>query len=197
MTNEKLEAEIERCGNMIHALADRWVEEYRQLEREDVVQEIKLAFVMSNKTYCPEAGTKFSTYALQRAQWHVLEYARGQLSRGVHIPSTLDPIILDMEDLNGVVVEDGTQLHETIAAPGHEHEPVIGEELWDKIKLVLTNRQYEVMELAYLDDLDAGEIAERLGVSEEHVTDLALEARNRIRDFMPHLGALIQRRAAS
>ena len=197
MTRDELGEEIEQCNPRIQATADRWVREFPELDREDVVQEIVLAFAESNKTYKMQSEAAFSTFAFVHAHWRLLAYARQELAHGVHLTRAFKKLTrIDMADLHGVVA-DGIQLHETIAAPGHEHEPVIGEELWDKLKLVLTNRQYEVMELTYLDDLDAGEIAERLGVSVDHVTGLALEARDRIRDFMPHLGALIQWRAAS
>ena len=198
VTKDELGEEIERCNPQIQSLADCWVKQYRQLDREDVVQEIMLAFVMANQTYRPElALATFSTFALEHANWRILDYARNELGRGVKVPKDLPLFTIDMEDLNRVVTADGAQLHETLAAPSGANEPVVDETLWEKLKPILTARQYEALELSVRDDLDRKDIAERMGISEESVTQMVRRARDRIRDFMPHLGALVQRRVAS
>ncbi len=143
----------------------------------DLIQEAMIAFYNAAKSYSPAKNASFTTYASVCVQNHLKDIVRKDLGTANAVNRTSVPLNYEGE-------EDERHV------PGAYYpDPVtnfIREEtddsFMDKIRGILSDRQYEALRL-YLDGFSYAEIAARQGITAKAVDNALAAAKIKIRRY--------------
>lgn len=189
MSMEELAVEVERNRGIIHQIALRWHgRTNRRLGVDEFVSAVYQGFVNATRLYDKDRGVKFATYASWWAdnevrkmlQFHdpTIGPGRGPLKRGVDPSSRVRVNFILDAIVAPSTFDDPDALGVCIASEPEDCEPP--EDFWDRIRSVLTPREYQAIDLRFREDMTYAEIGEVLGVCKERVRQLLCSSRYKI-----------------
>jgi RNA polymerase sigma-B factor len=170
----------------------------RGVDLDDLVQIAMLGMLKAVERFDPERGIPFSSYASRTVNGEIKRYfrdrtwavrpprsaqerhldlrrARTALSSRLGRPPTVDELAAELDISPDDVldaVEDGGPLADRLPAGDAPNGPVEMRLLVDQLLDQLPEREAEIMRLRFYDELTQSEIAERMGISQMHVSRL-------------------------
>lgn len=185
LTRDELEAEIDRCGGLISALAVRHRGENRDVPFDDVRAAVLLGFVRAAVYFDRRRGVKFTSYAGRWAQHFVQKAVHAHVSRGMAKMSRAAARVVRVP--NVVSLSDPPPSGDGALAdqipgrppPSADDPPP---DFWDRVRAALPPAQYAVVAAYYRDGLTLAEIARRSGRSRQRCSQLCRAAIGRLRE---------------
>ncbi|HEY3130687.1 MAG TPA: sigma-70 family RNA polymerase sigma factor [Acidobacteriota bacterium] len=160
--------------------------------RRELRQEGYVALLAGLKYFDPHAGACLSTFLYHRIRGRMLHWRRDErqaltlapISHRSNVVSLYEPILGDGNDtlFMADIVEDDT----LSARPDDRiHSSVLRDVVAGTLRMI-SRRQSEALRLLFWDDLQASEIAERLGVSRPRVTVMVQAALSNLQGKLSH-----------
>lgn len=157
---------------MVFFIANRIARQFHNtVEREDIEQEVQLAFVEAAKTYRPEWSIPFGLYARTAGKRRGYDFCRRQVIwRGIKasrsdLRNGIAPRIISIDKTNS----EGLMLADDIPERMQRDNESDQDEFWNTRFEELTERQKTVLAMTYRDGLSQNEIAARLGIFQASV----------------------------
>ena len=184
MTNEEFVTEYQN-GNeevfddllsnntgIIHFMVYKWFNKIRagQATKEELEAECILAFYYAAKSYKPDKGATFASYAFHRIQWHLcrefkLNKPKTDTGETVTITS-LDAIIPGTEDLTvGDTIADDCDLEEEVTAQ------VTYPKIWDAVN-DLDCRSRDIIYKRYKNNMSLDSVASDFMITRERIRQI-------------------------
>lgn len=174
LDNEKM---IPYCANRFKRSGIEW---------DDLITIARIGLIQAAKTYSPEKGQKFSSYAapcMINGLRQAIAAARSEkrtLFKTVSIDETLH---------NGGLIFEGISPHDVIPCEDESIEN-IAERRWqtDELLRVLSDREREIVSAYYKAGLTQKEIATETGISRQRVHAILERALTKMREAAKHGG---------
>jgi RNA polymerase sigma factor (sigma-70 family) len=170
VTDDELIAELEAAKPRIRGLALKLVGP-RLRDLEDVESIIRVQYVAAAKSWRPDGGASFPTYAEQFAPLEVRRYLDGERRRGVHVPvnkKAKTPEVLEVGDIANA------------ADPVAPAAPSAGWELLEWVERSLQAGEWAVYKAVHVDGLTGAALAKRLGCTRANVSKIMQDAYKRL-----------------
>jgi RNA polymerase sigma-B factor len=183
---------VERFLPLARQLARRYQRGNEPLD--DLVQVASIGLVKAVDRFDPERGTAFSSYAVPTILGELKRYFRDS-GWAVHVPRGMQDPELVLEALEAAIAydavsldtprtseeEDGDTYADTMGVIDERFELVEYKSAIGPTMRALPARDRLVLKLRFEEDLTQLEIAERIGVSQMHVSRLIRRALKRLR----------------
>ncbi|MBR2590806.1 MAG: sigma-70 family RNA polymerase sigma factor [Clostridia bacterium] len=135
------------------------------IERADLIQEGMIGVLGAMRTFHPESGTKFKTYAARCVDHHFYSLAR-KVYRKKHIPR--DKIV----SISHYISNEAQNPEQLVIEKERQ------EEITAALKAKLSNFEFEIL-YKYLSGYSAAEIAELLGIDVKQVSNALYRIRQK------------------
>jgi RNA polymerase sigma factor (sigma-70 family) len=173
-----------------HELAHRWHRRTHGTEFEDVLQSVRIGFMVAAQRYNPALG-EYSTYATQWGNNYARRFCQKEGRGGVYVPINVGFLKLPVLslDLGG---DDTRTLAETIPERETEHtRPVFGPDFWPAVEACLPERLARIIRLRFWERKTLREIAGVFGITRERTRQLEVKGLALIRKRHPEFAGFI------